>query len=175
MGPRRGAPGRTDTRGCGIRKQTAWTNQDRAAAGRSELSQAAVVFKRQTVLDEQFAVRKCIGLCLENTVVSFLVYEHPGNTEEVHLYLHRSRCEAVLCQHTFSRGCYSHCCSLGFNCMFPPGHACLHNIALRAEVSAVSSAILSLGRSTRNPSRNREKEIQGMSAAVCLGVLGILF
>lgn len=59
----------------------------------------------------------------------------------------------------------------GFYCIFSPGHVCLRNIALRAKVSAVSSSILSWGRSARNISRNREKGRHELSAAVRSGVV----
>lgn len=150
MGPRGGAPGRTDIRGCGIPEQM---DQPGQSSGKVPFQDS----KDRTFWWAKFAARKCIGVCSQNTVVSFLVYEHRGNTKEVHLSLHPRGYEAILFKHTSERGCYSHGCSWFLLHLF--SRACLSpQHRSESTVSAVSSSILSWGRSTRHISRNRERE-----------------
>lgn len=105
----------------------------------------------------------------------FLVYEHSGNIEENHLSLPPSQYELILFKHTFSKGLYSHHFFFFIIASFLPGTFVSGTLLWGVYKSAISRSILSSGRSACNTSRNREKEINEMSAAVYLGVLGTAF
>lgn len=117
---------------------------------------------------EEFAVQGYIGFLSENTVVSFPVYEHRGKTTGRRWCLHPSQCELICASTTFLKGFYCPRCSFLAYCIFSPGHVCLRHIALRAQVSAGSSSILSLGRSACNVSRGGAKGIH----EVCCSTFG---
>lgn len=65
------------------------------------LYRVALAFENRQYFAKQLPVSKYLNSCLENTAVSFLLYEHPGNTEEEHLSLHPSRYDFILLKHTF--------------------------------------------------------------------------
>lgn len=171
MGPREGVAGRTDTRGYGFTEQM---DQPGRSSGKVPFQGSCSLQKTEHSGEQSLQLQNVLTYAHKTQLSHFWFMNTVGIQKKcICLFIHVG--VKRFCLSTPLKEAVILAAAPGFYCIFSPGHVCLRNIALRASVSAVSSSILSWGRSTRNISRNREKGIHEMSAAVHSGVVEILF